>query len=681
MSKNTHENSQRVEQLDLFYPSIWASSTVFSLRPQCAIVLDDEEREFLETVHLFADSSHQTWSVSRPINARSPVLRITLVQTFYEFLNDDHYFLLMADGTVRYKAIERTESNQVETSLMRATLKGQNDAHLVARLANKLCNGANLASNRDIKSALREMKSRGRKRIALFANTTTKLECLRARHESLKLAENQTVRDWISFHRRLLNLKVLKAACKRTMFSMAAYNELTRATVGSYEKIAESLRQNYALATASLYAVNEPKPSRKFCPDWAWQITAALRSIDDAQVFKIAHNLIPARKSTLSYIQKYTYAELGPRAVDRLVAYLEAIAFPHWPPSYRVSVALVIAQEARTFEVMLAGFTRRDENNKKKLMDAHIEGLRANAKELARNRWALPQDAKKKIGSIGQLYENVDPTRASSAQHFLQVLDENGLCFDSIFVVLLNLCKLSPLNRCELFVRVIESAAKPAVVGYLRQLTAQGTISPRRLIKFLQVALPSFYDQDLDSAPQLRLPTPYKEGYFDLGEARYFVRPATTFAEVRALGHEFENCLRKDAQFVDIAMLDVSIWVVREVYPIALANESMVDYSSISLVSLRLTGTAEDGLSIEQGRAGRYVLQQVLGIKNRDVDANHKAVANKLLNAINGNVGTLGRFWVLKQVIQEKLYQTVAQHVFDTMQRRLIKLLQKSKVY
>jgi hypothetical protein len=658
-----------------------ASGADFRLRPQCAIVLDDEEREFLETAHLFADSSHQTWSVSRPINARSPVLRITLVQTFYEFLNDDHYFLLMADGTVRYKVIERTESNQVETYLMRATLKSQNDVHLVARLANKLCNGANLASNRDIKNALWEMKSRGRKRIALLANMTENVEFLRARHEELKLAENRTIREWLTYHKHLLNSKILKSASKRTMFSMAAYNVLARAAPSCYSTITEALLQNYALVTASMYAVNEPKPSRKFCPDWAWQITAALRSIDDAPAFKISHNLIPARKSTLSYLQKHTYAELGPRAVDRLVAYLEAIAFPHWPPSYRVSVALLIAQEARTFEVMFTGFTSRDENNKKKLMDAHIEGLRANAKALSRNRWALPQDAKKKIGSIGHLYENADPTRASSAQHFLQVLVESGLCFETILVVLLNLCKLSPLHRCELFTRVIESATKPAAVGYVGGLAVRGAMSAGRLIKFLQVAMPNFYYQELDSAPQLRLPTPHEGGDFDIGKARYFVQPATSFSEVRALGHEFENCLREDAQFVDIAMLDVSIWVVRKVYPIALANESIVDHSSISLVSLRLTGIAEDGSSIEGGRAGRYVLQQVLGVKNRDVDANHKAVVNKLLNAINGNVNTLRHFWVLKQKIQDMVNETLAQHVFDAKQRQLIDLLQKSKVY
>jgi hypothetical protein len=595
---------------------------------------NEHEIRALKQNSLFGDSSAQDWSVSRSLtNATSIASHITLVRTYFEAKNHDHYFLLMTDGTVRYRAIKRLEPTLDVTLMVHSIFNEGTDVGLLSRALNLLVEDSTLAVNRDIKTALGDMRSRVRVRLCFIRRLYSDIELHRIRHAALCQGESRALRDWFSFHAALLDPNKVQAACYRTIFSMASYNALARANASNAATLMEGLKQNFALVTLTLKSIGMPDSFRLRHPSWVGDVYDALKKPNARALLTTASNCIPARKSTLTHIAKHPYAELEAGAINQLVDYLEAIPFPHWPPAHRIGIAHLIAQEASAYREMYFFYTDRHEDERTEIFNAQSIGAHANAKAFFRGGWYMSIEERNKIGLCSHVEGFSQLRDASVAQRFLRVLTESEFSRDTVLLILKNLCSLPVIMRCAMMLDIADRALNVPV----RDLT-----SPE-----LQRHICDFYasEKALDlsnkwfgsSQQTPHVPTPFLGGFFTVGSSQFSVQPATTAFDIYSLGMEFANCLKMRTQFDDVVLLNISIWVIRRVHSMPNSKPCKSDNS---IVALRL-------VTLSPGRptAGHcYELQQVKHHGNGEVGYEHLFVVEQLIETINNDAETLCYF-------------------------------------
>lgn len=625
----------------------------------------------------------RVWSVSRPILGSLTIKHITLVRTFWEFENADIVFFLMCDGTVRTTRWIDKESKNVES---RHTLERllSKEAHpdLIRCLAEHFVRSAVLASNFEVAEALHEIRQRHVRRLrairnlastdqnsdsdklALQHDVTTAL----ARHSALHAAEMHALRAWSAYHLALLQPLLVAGATKRRVFSLAAYNALASVDGDQQTHLAQALSQNYSLVTASLAAVQQPRQRLEYRPHWVGTISDAVALPSGASLRKMAGCALPAKKSVVKYLAEIAYAELGTRSIERLASYLGAIPHAHWPPAHKAGLALLMAQEARTFETMLSEFAQREPAVELLLGDAFKQGLKSNAEKLFKQRWTMSAQDRKLIGVCGKPSERGELKKESLAQRFLLAITNAGLAWETVLSILTIVCKMPAMNRCRLFKAVDTSTSKEA------ESKSAATLGFDMFRDFFSTAHPIYLEAQGDMVPGQQLPTPHTGGSFWAISGMYAVAPVLVAADLKALAFEFKNCLGNDDEFSKLALLTASLWVIRKKYPSNMTTPYKAEKSVLAL-------HVDAGVNENGQQKCSFALTQISGPDNCAVSPEHTAVADQLMALLNQDHDKAKRFLAATLRLREKFAQWTQTSAAAFYRGQLIGMLKNHGAY
>jgi hypothetical protein len=669
-------------QLELFTATDQPSRGVTALRVSDHLAPFELPAHLTKRLPLLTHFVDRVWSVSRPIVGSFTIKHITFVRTFWEFESTDIMFFLMCDGTVRTtRWIDKSKDAETRHTLERLLSK---EAHpdLIRCLAEHFVRAAILASNFEVAEALHEIRQRHVRRLRAIRNLastdpnsdTDKLALQHdvttaaARHSALSAAEMHALRAWTAYHVSLLQPLLVAGATKRRVFSLAAYNALASVDGDRQEHLAQALSQNYSLVTASLAAAQQPRQRLEYRPHWVGTINDAVALPSGASLRRLAGCALPAKKSVVKYLAAIAYGEVGTRSIDRLASYLDAIPHAHWPPAHKAGIALLMAQEARTFETMLSEFAQREPAAELLLGDVFRRGLESNAEKLFKQRWTMSAQDRKLIGVCGKPSERGQLKNESFAQRFLLAITSAGLAYEAVIGILSRVCRMPALSRCQLFKAVDALASN-------EQKHIGGCVMGFDMSQDFFGDIESVYrNAQADMEPEQKFPTPYAGGSFRAGAGMYTVKPVSTQTDIQALALEFANCLGRDEEFSKVASLQVSLWVIRKKHPIESTQSSMADKS---ILALQIDTTADEAGQKQY----KFVLTQIHGPRNCAVTPEHSKIADQLIALLNQEPEKARRFLKAKLEVQLKFLHWMRTSAAGFSRCQLIRLIKNHSAY
>lgn len=634
----------------------------------------------LPLLNHFAD---RIWSVSRPVFGSSNIRHLTFVRTFWEFDNADVIFFLMRDGRVRTKKWVEKEPRVAENyhAIERLVSK---EAHpdLILCLAEHFAKLSTPADNLGVDDALQEIRRRNVRRLRSIKAMASKIQSNSAeeaalqqevavalhRHAALHAAEAQNLRSWLDYHLALLESAAVEGATKRRVFSLAAYNALASVGNSSRRYLAQVVNQNYALVTACLAAAQQPRMRHRYLPHWVESTFATLALATGTSLRKRMATTVPTKKSVMKYLAGLAIEELGTRSIDRLSSYLDTIPHAHWPPAYRVKSALLLAQEARTFEMMLSEFCQRDLIAESVLGSALKDGLKQEAAYMFRQRWSMSVHDRRIIGLYGRPRESGQLKNESFAQRFLFSITSAGLAYEAVIGILTRVCRMPALSRCQLF------KAVDALASNEQKNIGECVMGFDMFQDFFGDIESVYRNAQADMEPEQKFPTPHAGGSFWSGAGMYAVKPVSAPTDLQAVALEFANCLGRDEEFSKVALLQVSLWVIRKKHPIESTQSSMAEKS---ILALQIDTTADEAGQKQH----KFVLTQIHGPRNCAVTPEHSEVADQLITLLNQEPEKARRFLKAKLEVQLKFLHWMRTSAAEFSRCQLIRLIKNYRAY